>query len=457
MEQLPETNLPATKKIILTALALLLLGMFFGILGSLQYVVPGILKTQLSFEKIRPLHVSSVVFWIMLAASGGVLTYAGERSGKLFSRLLAKIQWLLFLFSVVAILTSYMLGIFGGREYWEFPPLLAIPVWLGWLLFTINLVGTIRTFKQQPVYVWMWLTGAFGFLFIFSESYLWMLPFFQKSIVRDMTVQWKSYGSMVGCWNMLVYGSGIYLMEKISKDPTPARSRMAFALYFLSLTNLMFNWSHHIYTLPILPAIKHIGYLISMSELYILGRIIYKWKSSVKEARKFEYQLPYRFLIAADVWVFLNLILAILMSIPAVNLYTHGTHITVAHVMGTTIGINSMLLMAVVTDVLDNTCRSLYIYQKKITQGLVTANLSLFVFLGALLMAGIKRSQWQMSDHRVPFGEMMHNLIPYFILFSMAGIVLFGAFCVMVYPLVKNVWACYTVRQPQSTVTPSFN
>ena len=40
--------------------------------------------------------------------------------------------------------------------------------------------------------------------------------------------------------------------------------------------------------------------------------------------------------MAADIWIFLTLVLAIAMSIPAINVYTHGTHITVAHTMGAT-------------------------------------------------------------------------------------------------------------------------
>lgn len=458
MEQLQQTETAATKKLVLTGLVLLLLGMTFGIVGGLQYAVPGIFKTFLSFEKVRPLHVSSVVFWILLAATGSVLSYVSERAS-LYSHRLANYHWLLSIVSIIGILVGYSLGVFGGREYWEFPPVFAVPILLSWLLFAINVVFSLRTLRRQPVYVWMWMTGAVGFLFVFTESYLWVLPYFQKNIVRDMTVQWKSYGSLVGCWNMLVYGSGIYLMEKISKEKKYARSRMAFALFFLGLINLMFNWSHHLYTLPIPSTIKYIGYLISMTELYILGRIIYKWKDSVEAARKFEYQLPYRFLMAADAWIFLNLLLGILMSVPAINLYTHGTHITVAHVMGTTIGINSMILLAVVTDVVDNACRSLVTVRKQITRALIVANASLFVFFSSLIVAGIKRSQWQMGDHAKSFGEMMRGLTPYFIVFSIAGIIMFGAFCVMVYPLMKNVLLCYFIRDsnPRVNPNPSFN
>ena len=114
----------------------------------------------------------------------------------------------------------------------------------------------------------------------------------------------------------------------------------------------MFNWGHHIYTLPTLSYIKYISYLVSMTELILFFRILYLWKSSLNDARKNYYHTPYRFLMAADLWIFLTLVLALAMSVPAINLYTHGTHVTVAHTMGATIGINTFLLFAFVFDIL---------------------------------------------------------------------------------------------------------
>ena len=78
---------------------------------------------------------------------------------------------MLFILAAVLILLSYVMGIFGGREYWEFPPVLALILAAGWILFAVQVVGSIKSVKQQPVYVWMWLTGAIGFLFTFSETY----------------------------------------------------------------------------------------------------------------------------------------------------------------------------------------------------------------------------------------------------------------------------------------------
>lgn len=427
------------KLFLFVAISLLAFGMLFGLLGTFQYFIPGLAKQYFSFEKTRPLHVSSVLFWILLAATGGVLTYLQEYTKKQvrFPALL-KLQWYVFTITIVLIICSYFIGIYGGREYWEFNPLFALPLIIGWVLFIINFLSTIGSLKEQPVYVWMWLTGLTFFLFTFLESYLWIFPYFRNNIINDMTIQWKSYGSMVGAWNMLIYGCGIYLLEKISGQKTYSKSTIAFSLYFLSLTNLMFNWGHHIYTLPTHNFIKYISYIISMSELYIFGRIIYNWRASLSEAQKLYHQFAYKFLIAADVWVFLSLAQAILMSIPAINIYTHGTHITVAHSMGTTIGINSFLLLAITMDILYHGLAVSAKTTKCMLSGFWLSNISLFIFWVSLLCLGVTKSNWQMQATKLSFNELTKMSKPFFISLSISGTFLFIGFLCILIPLIQS-------------------
>lgn len=220
---------------------------------------------------------------------------------------------------------------------------------------------------------------------------------------------------------MLIYGSGIYLMDKISGSQKYSYSKVAFALYFLGLFNLMFNWGHHIYTLPVPKYVQYISYGVSMTELLLLGRIIYYWRASVSTAQKNYHILSYRFLLAADLWIFLTLLLAIAMSVPAINRYTHGTHITVAHTMGATIGINSFLLLSFVTDILGIRTEKM---KKRITLDLYIALIALLVFWLSLIIAGVLKADWQINQRDIPFGVMMLNLRPYFIVFLVAGIIL---------------------------------
>lgn len=427
-----------TSSFVIAGLFLLFSTLLFGLSAGLQYIIPGIGRNIFSFEKLRPLHVSSAVFWIILTAMGSVLSFLQEERGeRLKYPLLTKWQLYIFIISFSAILVSYFFGMFGGREYWAFNPLFAIPIVIGWILFLINFIANIKTLNGQPVYIWMWLTGIVFFLFTYLESNLWLIPSIRNNLVKDMTIQWKSYGSLVGSWNMLIYGSSIYLMDKIAGNKKYSLSKMGFALYFLSLFNLMFNWGHHIYTLPTAPYVQYISYGVSMTELLIFGRIIWIWRSSVSTAKKHFHYRPYQFLVAADFWVFMTLGLAIAMSVPSLNIYMHGTHTIVAHTMGATIGINTMLLLAFAFEITYSNSQSSKKYKRLVDRGYWLINISLMVFWLALIIAGFMKAHWEFSQPNVPFGSMMIALKPWFFTFYFSGVLLVTGFVMATYPLVK--------------------
>jgi len=208
----------------------------------------------------------------------------------------------------------------------------------------------------------------------------------------------------------------------------------------------MFNWGHHVYTLPTAPYVRYIGYVVSMTEWVFFVRIIYKWKSSWIEAREHYNHFSYRFLLASNLWVFLNMGQAILMSIPAINLYTNGTHITVAHAMGTTIGINSMILLAACFEFLPNAYKSEI--EKKLWPRVIfyIVQISLLVFWMSLNLAGFVKGLWQMSENQSSFRNMMQHLQMYFDVFATAGIVLFIVLSVIAVWLIK-LWLKFYKNQ----------
>ena len=205
---------------IIIAISSLFLGLIFGILGGFQHLFPDLLKENLSFQKTRPLHAYLSINWIFTAATGIIYYYLPEVSGrKIYSQLLAKIQIFLQILILTLVCVFFVLGKFGGREYLEFPPYIIILVISSWILFMINFFMTVKpNYKTVPVYIWSWSTGLVFFLITILEAQLWQLPFFNNNIIRDVTVQWKAMGSMVGSWNMLVYGTAMFAMEKISGD-----------------------------------------------------------------------------------------------------------------------------------------------------------------------------------------------------------------------------------------------
>ncbi len=442
------TSDKTAKAFLLLSVSYLLIGLLLGVIGGLQYILPPFLKDQLAFQKTRPLHVYLVISWIFTAAQAGLYYYLPRVTGRpLHWQQGAWIHFFLHSAVSLLILVCFFLGYFGGREYLEFPPLLGAVIMLSWVPFAINFFFTLKPdYKNAPVYIWSWSTGILFFFITLSESYLWLLDYFHTNIVRDVTVQWKALGSMVGSWNMLVYGTGMYVMEKLSGDTKANRSPIAFFFYFLGLTNLMFNWGHHTYIVPAAPWVKTVAYVISMTELLILGYIIMQWRKTMTQARKNYHNIPYRLLSYADIWIFLNLTLAIAISVPSWNYYTHGTHITVAHAMGATIGINTMLLFASLFYIIQNENRAA-IEKKKlhINWGILITNISLLLFWISLLGSGLLKLSGKLNNE--VFASIMQKSQPWFKLFAYSGIAIFAGLFLLIFSVYK-ILASSTQKKP---------
>ena len=434
------THSRAALAFIAVALLALTGAAFMGSIAAFQFAFPGF-ASGFSFVRSRPLHVALAVAWIFLSAAGGIYYYLPR---------FRNIQWrfpkwplwqlLLILVTGTGILWCYANGIFGGREYWEHPQAFAIPIVISWLLLVINFFSSAFTTKTSwPVYQWMWATGIAFFLLTFLESNLWMLPWFRDHLVRDLTVQWKSYGALVGSWNMLVYGTAAFLEERLKEKTGETKSRTAFLLYLLGFTNLLFGWAHHLYTVPSASWIRNVSYVISMSELLILAKLLWNIRSTFRKNAPPQHTLTVRFLLAADAWILLNLFVALAISVPAINLYTHGTHITVAHAMGSAIGINTMILFASCAFiVLDQRQSFSSRLQKLMLAGFWLMNIALFCFWITLLCTGIVKGYHTIALQQ-SFYTVRDTLLPFYRAIAYTGAPLLLGIMLTTFPLLLHL------------------
>ncbi len=426
---------------IIVGLISLLLGLLCGLLAGFQYIIPDFMKDILPFNALRPLHTLFVVSWILLSSIGGIYYYLNTNPNlKIYNLKLIKVHFWLFVCAGIGIAISYVLHNFSGREYLEFPPYFYFPIVSGWILFGINYYKTmLPSFKSWPVYFWMWATGIGFMIYHFTEAHLWMLPYFRDNFVQNIAMQWKAGGSYVGSWNMLIYGTALFVMSKISNDDSYAQSKKAFFFYFLGLINLMFGWAHHIYIVPTAPWIRYLAYGISMTEWIILFSIIYDWKKSLSKEKKIEYSIAYKFMLLANFWIFLNIVLALLISIPSINLFTHGTHITVAHSMGTTIGINTLILLSSIAYILDLEKKITFISEKRIHIGTKIFSISFMLFWLTLLLLGIKKGYWMYFNQILSFSKFQDSLHWIYTVFVLFGMGIFVGLYIIVFELLKNL------------------
>ncbi len=326
-----------------------------GLLGTLYYTpLAGTLKASgLTMQSLRPLHLLAGTGWIYLGGLAVVAHYWGHvpASGARQEALARALRFLLhtWILGAGVVAASLAIGRFGGREYFFASTPASVLFWSGWVVLAWTFLrGLNGRGERQPVYIWMWATSFGLFTYSFLETHVFLLPYFQSHPLRDMAVEWKSYGTLVGSFNLLVYGSLSYLGARLDPSSNYARSRLAFALFWVGVLNSFTNYGHHTYHLPQSSIVKWISFSISMTETLILAKVVADLFGWARRARSGQRWDTVTWLLAgATLWTFLSLALSIAISIPPVNALIHGTFVVAAHAMGSMLGIDTLALLAV--------------------------------------------------------------------------------------------------------------
>ncbi|MCZ6916970.1 MAG: cbb3-type cytochrome c oxidase subunit I [Gemmatimonadetes bacterium] len=339
------------------ALAAIALTLTFGALTVLHYVPALSVRLQavgLGLPSLRPLHTTFAHTWIY-AANLAMIYYflSHQRSGGLDAGdrrrfVFHSVCWIV---GGGGVLVTLLAGVTSGREYLGFHPLFSAMFLMGWIAFGWTFFKYIwRGFWHRPVYVYMWAIGVLYFVYTFSEAHAYLLPFVNRFPVVDLQLQWKSAGTLVGSFNFLVYGSLMYLAERLSGDDSYGQSRIAFLLFGVGCLNSFTNFAHHTYHIPQTPAVKWISFVVSMMEIIVVLRVM----SDILKMRGVKtadgaYTATGAFLTSAKWWTAAMVFGGLVISIPSWNAIIHGTHVVVGHAMGAELGIDSMVLFGVVT------------------------------------------------------------------------------------------------------------
>ncbi len=397
----------------------LLVALLAGVGAAVLYAWPGGRMPTHLFPLVRRAHVGLVLGWVYMASLGVIAHEIGSRA-KYPLALRASI-WVSAILAVL-MTGSILVGWTSGREYLIQPVIFSPGILLVWSLVFVNFLAHLREFpKPRPIWLWMWLAGFLLFFCAFLEAHAFLLPGVRSTVIRDMAIQWKAYGTLIGSWNMLVYGAALWTGDRLRNGPRERPGRLPWALFGVALVNSLTNFAHHTYHLPMSLPVRQFSFVVSMAETFILAKVLFDLVISmaVRSGNEEENVAISRlFLSAAGLWNGLNLILALAISIPIVNGLTHGTYVTVAHSMGSMIGINTFILFAATARVLversgggcvmvPNRCRALF----------VVANLSLAVFLGSLFRLGIERGlahlegRWSVEADRASSGGWIALLV----------------------------------------------
>ncbi len=399
----------------LVAIGILLVAGILSALYSVPSLAPAFQSVGLDLRQLRPVHTAFAASWIFLGGVAVVHRFLQDHGPPTPAvRLRLRIQVACWAIAGIGMLGTLLLGIGSGREYLGFHPIFSVLILVGWLCYAWNFFLIVGPrFWTGPVYLTMWGVGMIFFIVTFIEQHAYLIPGIFADPLLDLRIQWKATGTLVGSFNLFVYGSVIYIGERISRDTSYGHSKTAYALLGVGLLNSFTNFAHHSYHLPQRELVKWIAFVVSMMEIIILARAVFDLWAVVRNPEDRAFCAARGFFGAAKWWSCAIVFSAILMSVPPLNAVIHGTYLVTGHAMGAMIGIDSMILLGAIIWILSEHLQAregeaaseiLHTRQvRRIVLGLNVSVAALVLWLHAVgLATGVTRATFAPNETYVP-------------------------------------------------------
>src|SRR6186713_2232556 len=137
-----------------------LVGMLVGLTAAIQLVYP-IFNFDLqytTFGRIRPLHTNAIIFAFVGNGIFAGVYYSMQRllKTRMFSDVLSWIHFWGWQLIIVSAAITLPMGFTTGKEYAELEWPIDIAITLIWVVFGINMMGTILKRRERHLYVAIW-------------------------------------------------------------------------------------------------------------------------------------------------------------------------------------------------------------------------------------------------------------------------------------------------------------
>jgi cytochrome c oxidase cbb3-type subunit I/II len=207
------------------------IGMLVGLLAATQLFAPeaNLGSEYTTFGRIRPLHTNAVIFAFVGNAIFAGVYYSMQRllKTRMFNDMLSWINfwgWQLIILSAVITLP---MGFTSSKEYAELEWPIDIAIALIWVVFGINMIGTIIRRREKHMYVAIWFyIASFVTVAVLHIVNSFALPVdFMKSYsafagVQDALVQWWYGHNAVAFFLTTPYlGLMYYFLPKAANRP----------------------------------------------------------------------------------------------------------------------------------------------------------------------------------------------------------------------------------------------
>ena len=432
-------------------------GMTVGLLIALQLVFPsfnlGFAET--TYGRIRPLHTNAVIFAFVGNGIFMGVYHSLQRlvKARMYSDLLSKIHFWGWQLIIVAAALTLPLGYTSANEYAELEWPIDIAIALVWIVFGINMFGTILKRRETHLYVAIWFYIAtwvtVTILHVFNNIEIPVHAF--KSIpvfagVQGALVQWWYGHNAVAFFLTTPYlGLMYYYLPKAANRPV--YSYRLSIIHFWALI-FIYIWAgpHHLLYTSLPDWAQSLGMAFSLMLIAPSWGGMLNGLLTLRGAWDRVRNDPIlKFMVVAVTAYGMSTFEGPMMSIKSVNAISHFTDWTVGHVHIGTLGWNGMLTFGVLYWLLPRIFDTKLYSVKLANVHFWIATLGTLFYVVPLYVAGWTQSlMWKefTEDGFLKYGnflETVTQIIPMYAMRAVGGAIYLGGVFLMCYNLIKTV------------------
>ncbi|MBL9126972.1 MAG: cytochrome-c oxidase, cbb3-type subunit I [Verrucomicrobiales bacterium] len=330
-------------------------GMSAGLLAAIQLFYPGAnLNLQYTtFGRLRPLHTNAVIFAFVGNGMFMGIYYSLQRlcKARMFSDTLSWLNFWGWNAIIVAAAVTLPMGFTTSKEYAELEWPIDIAIAVVWVIFTINLIGTILKRREKHMYVaiWFYIATAVTVAVLHIGNSLEVPASFLKSYpiyagVQDALVQWWYAHNAVAFFLTTPYlGLMYYFLPKAADRPV-----FSYRLSIIHFWGLIFLyiWAgpHHLLYTALPDWAQSLGMVFSVMLVAPSWGGMLNGLLTLRGAWDKVRQDPMlKFMVVAVTAYGMATLEGPTLSIKSVNALSHYTDWTVAHVHTGALGWNGFL------------------------------------------------------------------------------------------------------------------
>lgn len=431
-------------------------GMLAGLWAAIQIYFPAssLNFAPTTFGRLRPLHTNAIIFAFVGNASFAGIYYSLQRLCK--ARMLSdKLSWIHF-WGWQAIIASaaitLLMGYTTGKEYAELEWPIDIAITLVWVVFGINLFGTILKRREKHLYVAIWfyiatwvtvallhIVNSFEIPVSFMKSYSWYAG------VQDALVQWwYGHNAVAFFLTTPVLGLMYYFLPKAANRPV--YSYRLSIIHFWALI-FLYIWAgpHHLLYTALPDWAQSLGVVFSIMLIAPSWGGMLNGLFTLRGAwDKVREDPVLKFMVVAITCYGMATLEGPLLSLKSINAISHFSDWTIAHVHIGGLGWNGFLAFSILYYMVPKMWDTPLYSNKLATNHFWLGTIGIILYAVPLYWAGFEQSlMWKAftpeGQLKFRFMETVNSIIPMYISRSVGGgLYLVGAL-VMVFNLYKTI------------------